>query len=329
MFGKRKKNRITVEPGRGAFIDSLYCVTPEELGAIKRQKAKRRLINGASDILLIACVVVFIACAVTLISGAMDAQIAEDIYGEVAEGLFEEEDGSYYGVSAMYKNPQSPSLYGVSELLRLGISGEVSNVTVSSGSNLQIERIQSRLKEMKAQNPDIYGFIRIEDTNISYPFVLGEDNEFYLVHDAVQRGYLDSGAIFADYRCSKRGVEYNRNTVLYGHNMTRGTMFAELIKYNDEEFFRTHDIYVYTETGLYVYRPFSFFRTNERHQYFRVIFLSDEDYLGFMTEMQGLSMFETDIELTAADRMLTLSTCTNVTSSGRYCLQAKLIRIEQ
>jgi sortase B len=182
---------------------------------------------------------------------------------------------------------------------------------------------------MKAQNPDIYGFIRIEDTNISYPFVLGEDNEFYLVHDAVQCGYLDSGAIFADYRCSKRGVEYNRNTVLYGHNMTRGTMFAELIKYNDEEFFRTHDIYVYTETGLYVYRPFSFFRTNERHQYFRVIFLSDEDYLGFMTEMQGLSMFETDIELTAADRMLTLSTCTNVTSSGRYCLQAKLIRIEQ
>ena len=328
MLGKRKKNRITVEPGRGAFIDSLYSVTPEELGAIKRRKAKKRLISGASDLLLIACFVVFIACAVTLISGAMDAQIAEDIYGEVAEGLFEDEDGSYYGVSAMYKNPQSPSLYSVTELLRLGISGEVSNVTVSSGNNLQIERIQSRLKEMKAQNPDVYGFIRIEDTNISYPFVLGEDNEFYLVHDAVQRGYLDSGAIFADYRCSKRGVEYNRNTVLYGHNMTRGTMFAELIKYNDEEFFRTHDIYVYTETGLYVYRPFSFFRTNERHQYFRVIFLSDEDYLGFLNEMQSLSMFETDIELTAADRMLTLSTCTNVTSSGRYCLQAKLIRIE-
>ena len=66
MFGKRKKNRITVEPGRGAFIDSLYCVTPEELGAIKRKKAKKRLINGASDVLLIACVFVFIACAVTL-----------------------------------------------------------------------------------------------------------------------------------------------------------------------------------------------------------------------------------------------------------------------
>ena len=315
MFGKRKKKRIAVTPGRGAFIDSLYSVTPDELGAIKKKKAKRRLINGVSDILLIGCIAVFIACAFTLASGAMDAKIAEDIYGDVAEGLFEAEDGSYYGVSAMYKNSQSPTLYGISDLLRLGISGEVSNITVSSGNNLQIERIRSRLKEMKAQNPDIYGYIRIEDTNISYPFVLGEDNEFYLVHDAVQRGYLDSGSIFADYRCSKRGVEYNRNTVLYGHNMTRGTMFAELVKYNDEEFFRTHDIYVYTETGLYVYRPYAFFKTNERHQYFRVIFLSDDDYLGFIKEMQSLSMFETDIELTAADRVLTLSTCTNITYS--------------
>ncbi len=328
MLGKRKKNRIAVTPGRGAFIDSLYSVTHEELGAIKKKKVKKRLINGASDILLIGCIVVFIACAVTLIGGAMDAKIAEDIYGEVAEGLFEAEDGSYYGVAAMYKNHQSPTLYGVSDLLRLGISGEVSNVTVSSGNNLQIERIRSRLKEMKASNPDIYGYIRIEDTNISYPFVLGEDNEFYLVHDAIQRGYLDSGAIFADYRCSHKGVEYNRNTVLYGHNMTRGTMFAELIKYNDEQFFRTHDIYVYTETGLYVYRPYSFFKTNERHQYFRVIFLGDDDYLGFLQEMQSFSMFETDTELTAADRILTLSTCTNITYSGRYCLQAKLIRVE-
>ncbi|MBQ2733762.1 MAG: class B sortase [Clostridia bacterium] len=329
MLGKRKKKRITVTPGRGAFIDSLYAVTPEELGAIKKKKAKRRLINGASDILLIGCIVVFIACAFTLVSGAMDAQIAEDIYSEAAEGLFEEEGGSYYGAASLYKEHQSPSLYGVTDLLRLGISGEVSNVTVSSGNNLQIERIRSRLKEMKAQNPDIYGYIKIEDTNISYPFVLGEDNEFYLVHDAIQRGYLDSGSIFADYRCSRKGVEYNRNTVLYGHNMTRGTMFAELIKYNDEEFFRTHDIYVYTETGLYVYRPYAFFKTNERHQYFRVIFLSDDDYLGFIKEMQSLSMFETDIELTAADRVLTLSTCTNITYSGRYCLQAKLIRVEQ
>ena len=75
MLGKRKKKRITVTPGRGAFIDSLYAVTPEELGAIKKKKAKRRLINGASDILLIGCIVVFIACAFTLVSGAMDAQI--------------------------------------------------------------------------------------------------------------------------------------------------------------------------------------------------------------------------------------------------------------
>ncbi len=326
MFGKKKKNQIAAPESRGVFIDSLYAVTPEELGAQKKEKKKKKLINGLSDVLLLCCAVVFVACAVTLIGGALDARLATDIYDDLSAGLFEDEDGDYYGVASLLKGAEQPTLYSVSEQLRLGISGAVN--VINTEYNLQIERIKSRLREMKAQNPDIYGFIRVEDTNISYPFVLGEDNEFYLVHDPVNRGYLDSGSIFADWRCSRLGVEYNKNTVLYGHNMTRGTMFAELTKYADEEFFRTHNVYIYTETGLYIYQPFAFFKTNERHQYFRVIFDSEQDYANFLSEMQSYSMFATDLTLDTSDRILTLSTCTNIVPSGRYCLQAKLIKVE-
>jgi len=328
MFGKKRKKQIAAPPDRGVFIDSLYAVTPEELGAHKKKKVKKRLINGLSDVLLLGCLVVFVICAISLIGGAIDAEIASDIYGELAEGLFEAEDGDYYGFASLKKEVTEPTLRNVTELIRLGISGEVSTNATTGDYNVQIERIKSRLREMKAKNPDIYGYIRIEDTNISYPFVLGEDNEFYLVHDPVNRGYLDSGSIFADYRCSRLGVEFNRNTVLYGHNMTRGTMFAELINYNDEEFFRTHNVYIYTETGLYIYQPFAFFKTTERHQYFRVIFLSDEDYLGFLAEMKACSIYETDVTFAPTDKIITLSTCTNIVSSGRYCLQAKLIKVE-
>jgi len=327
MFRKKPK----AEPqSKGVFIDSLETVSAEELGAHKKEKVKKKLINGVSDILLLGCIGVFVICAIVLISNYLDSQNAIDMYGSIAEGLFEEENKEYYGVLSLGKDAKNPTLYNITELLDLGISGEVSSsVPEQSEINIQIERVKSRLAEMEKANPDIYGYIKIDDTNISLPFVLGEDNEFYLVHDPINRGYLDSGSIFADYRCSPLGVEYNRNTVLYGHNMTRGIMFADLKKFLEEDFFRSHLIYVYTETGLYVYQPFSIFKTNERHQYFRVIFDSEDDYLSFLTEMQSLSMFETDLTLSTADKILTLSTCTNILPTGRYCLQAKLIKVEK
>ena len=100
-------------------------------------------------------------------------------------------------------------------------------------------------------------------------------------------------------------------------------------KYLDKNFFDTHDIYIYTQTGLYVYRPYAFFKTVENHQYFRLIFTDDADYLAFLLDTRAYSMHESDIELTEKDRILTLSTCTNILPGGRYCLQAKLIRVEQ
>ncbi|MDY5941323.1 MAG: class B sortase [Eubacteriales bacterium] len=331
----QEKNESVARESRGVFLDSLDRATTEDLGAAAPVRKKRKkLINGLSDILLLLCIGVFCICAATLIDSALDARHAKELYNNLSEGLFsentQEDTVAYYGVLPLTKDYMAPNLTTLTELLRTGISGAVSSqVPVTTTYNLQIERLKIRLQEMQAQNPDIYCYIRIEDTVISYPVVLGEDNDFYLVHDPINRGYLDHGSIFADWRCDRRGIEYNRNTVLYGHHMSTGLMFANLTKFNDEEFFRSHLIYLYTTNGLYVYQPFSFFKTDKRHQYFRVIFDSEEDYNGFLQEMKACSQFETDIELTPADRILTLSTCTNITTSGRYCLQAKLIRIEK
>lgn len=334
---RRKKQGSGASPAeekdRGVFLDSLDSATAEDLGAAEKPNKKKKRFNALSDILLLLCLGIFCLCAVKLIDSALDARRAKNLYDGISDGLFSEDiqdEHAYFGVLPLAQDLTAPSLINLTELLRSGIAGNIgSQVPITTTNNLQMERLKIRLRELQEKNPDIYAYIRIEDTVISYPVVLGEDNDFYLVHDPINRGYLDHGSIFADWRCNRRGIEYNRNTVLYGHHMSTGMMFAHLTKFNDEEFFRSHLIYLYTTDGLYIYQPFSFFKTDKRHQYFRVIFDSEEDYAGFLQEMQNCSQFETDIQLTTADRILTLSTCTNITTSGRYCLQAKLIRIEK
>lgn len=323
----------TEMPSAGTFIDSLNRLNAEDLGVpdARRKRKKKKLFNGITDVLLLICVAVFVVCVVKLIGSAIDTRNTKILYDEINSGLFYDEDeaGDFL---PMRESDPSPGLYSVSKILELGISGKV-DAAVSSGyqssqSSLQIQRIQIKLRELKQKNPDIYGYIKINDTIISYPFVLTDNNEYYLRHDPVNKGYLDTGAIFADWRCSKLGVEYNLNTVLYGHNWSTGLMFHDLIKFSEEDFFRSHLIYIYTETGLYIYKPYSFFKTTEDFQYFRVIFDSNDDYLSFMNKMADLSMFECGETFTLGDRILTLSTCTNITTSGRYCLQAKLVGVQ-
>ena len=75
-------------------------------------------------------------------------------------------------------------------------------------------------------NGDIYAWIHIPDTKIDYPVLQHPtDNSYYLNHNLDgSRGY--PGCIYTE--------DYNKkdftdpNTVLYGHNMKNGTMFAGL-----------------------------------------------------------------------------------------------------
>jgi len=75
-------------------------------------------------------------------------------------------------------------------------------------------------------NEDVVGWIMIEGTNINYPILQSYDNNYYLRRD-INRHISKSGSIYMDYR--NDGFS-DKNTVLYGHNMKNGTMFAELEK---------------------------------------------------------------------------------------------------
>ncbi len=186
-------------------------------------------------------------------------------------------------------------------------------------------------KELQAQNPDIYAWIHMPDTNVNYPVLQSDqDDNLYLDHD-LYKDYSFPGAIYSQ---SKNNKEFtDRVTVLYGHNMLDGSMFATLHNYEDETFFNSHpDFYVYTPTRKLTYRVVSAYDYDDRHILNSFDFSKNEVFSDWLTAAQSphsiYSNVRTDVKLDLNSKMLVLSTCQNG-GDGRYLVQGVLIKDEQ
>ena len=91
------------------------------------------------------------------------------------------------------------------------------------------------------KNSDVKGWIYAKDTNIDYPIVQAEDDEFYL-HRGLDKNYLFDGSIFIEAACENPFQDFN--TVIYGHHMFSGAMFCNLEKWADEKFFNEHKVII-------------------------------------------------------------------------------------
>ena len=171
-----------------------------------------------------------------------------------------------------------------------------------------------------AINEDIIAWIRIPDTNISYPVVQGSTNSEY-IHKSIYGNYLKAGTIFVDSNISD---PFNcANTIIYGHNLGNGTMFSDLRKYKNTEFGNEHNIiYIYfpDDTVLH-YKFVSFHVVNSTNTNIYNPYVTDVvDYSDYVFA----DNYYPDTELKETDRLITLSTCTNW-GDTRYVLHAKLI----
>lgn len=111
-------------------------------------------------------------------------------------------------------------------------------------------------EKMKKLNSDYACWINIPGTDISYPVVLPEDNDFYLHRTFEEKDYAYAGTLFID-AFSEKGLDQD-NLIIYGHNMKNGTMFGELQKFKDNDYFEGHPyIEIHTPNELRVYQIFS------------------------------------------------------------------------
>jgi sortase B len=186
------------------------------------------------------------------------------------------------------------------------------------------------IKSWQAKNPDIIGYIMIQfepGVYISYPICRNDDNLYYTTH-ASDRSELKSGAIFLDNRCDPV-ISNNRSSLIFGHNMNDGSMFSKLTKFKESKYFNNVNITIYTLQGIYTYKVFSVHNAKAGDDYTNVFFNSDAEYLAYIEKMQSLSMLSSNMKLTAADQIITLSTCLNTTVDARLAVHAVLISIER
>ncbi len=111
--------------------------------------------------------------------------------------------------------------------------------------------------QLRKQNEDIFAWIRVPDTGIDYPIVQSSDGDdsFYKNHNAAKEEDY-RGAIYIEAANLKDMCDFNE--VLHGSSPSDGTMFGQLNKYLDKNFFDEHPyIYVYMEGNALIYYVFA------------------------------------------------------------------------
>lgn len=176
---------------------------------------------------------------------------------------------------------------------------------------------------LKAINPDVVAWLCIEGTDINYPVVQGPDNDYYL-YRLVNGKYNRSGSVFMDYR-NQADLE-DRHTVLYGHHMQNGAMFAPLVNYKKQSFYDDHPTgMLLTPEGNYQIAFFSGYVTDMNTQAWKLEFESDEEYGKWLSQAVKSSAFTASVVPTPQDSVLTLSTCTYEYNDARFVLSGILV----
>ena len=191
-----------------------------------------------------------------------------------------------------------------------------------------------KVKNLQEENPDIVGWLEIENTSINYPVLQGTDNEYYMTHN-YKKEKSKNGSIFLnkDYDWSIP----SSNLLIYGHNMQNGLMFQELLKYADKKFYEDHPIINFTtEKEEAEYEIISVFKSrvyyksekNVFRYYYFVNAKTEDEYNEFVENAKKASLYNIDATAQYNDQLITLSTCSYHIEDGRFAVVARKIELD-
>ncbi len=212
------------------------------------------------------------------------------------------------------------------------------SIPTDTSSAVPLEPNPIDFAALQAENPDIIGWIRVPGTVIDYPILQqnsqrdadvyyeGMTEDFYLNHDRNGKKHR-AGAIYIQQMNSADFTD--ANTVIGGHYMANGTMFADLHKFRKTAFFNEHETaYVYTPGHIRTYRIYSAFVYDDRHILNAFDFHTAAGYQAFLdVTMDPPSMqrqVRQGITVTPQDRIITMTTCT-ARDAERYLVEGVLI----
>lgn len=254
-------------------------------------------------ILMIVLIVVFIISTTLLIRQIVDNKRSEDIYDKALDIALGVEDAEAEELAdALPQTTWIPAPV-------------VDDPVVEKMMDINLETLRK-------YNAEVVGWIRIPDTEVDYPLMQGEDNEAYLKR-AWDGSDSFSGSIFLE--CMNTADLTDYNTIVYGHNMRNGSMFAALRMYKDAKFMEGAPyVYILTDAGVYRYEIFAAYDAGIESPTYGLSFNQTQTKINFLDHALESSVVKSGIEPAMTDRILTLSTCTNTGYSSRWVVQARL-----
>jgi len=258
--------------------------------------------------------VVIVVCSVTLLISAGALMYTEIKYKESSE---------FYNTLRQYTADQA-FIPGGNSNEQQDIHGETdgSGQPDSQGPGKYPSIDFESLREI---NPDIVAWLICEDTAINYPVVHGSDNSYYLTHlfDLTRN---NAGCLFVDMDNSSGFMD--KNTIIYGHNMSDGSMFNTLGMFKEQAFFEANpQMLLITPDATYIVELFAGFVADIQSDAWRLDFNDDTEFAAWVESVRGRSAFQSDVSVEPGDRVITLSTCTYERDNVRYILVGKLVLI--
>lgn len=192
---------------------------------------------------------------------------------------------------------------------------------------MKMNYMEVDLYNLKKENSETIAWINVNNTNINYPVVKHNDNDYYLNHDFYGLKN-EAGWVFMDYR---NNVEnFDKNTIIYAHARKNKTMFGSLkniLNSNWQKNTNNHALKLSTEYFNSIWQVFSVYKIPTTNDYIQTNFDSDELYLEFLSKIKNRSIYNFNVDINSDDKILTLSTC--YTGNQKVVLHAKLIKSQK
>ena len=176
---------------------------------------------------------------------------------------------------------------------------------------------------LRSVNGDFWRWLQLPGSSISYPVVTAKDNDHYLTHTYSGKSN-GAGALFVD---SREDADAD-NTVVYGHRMNDGSMFGRLYRLRDQDYFDGHSrLLLYDEQGVHVCAVFAVYLAEVDSDTYTFRFADAEAERAYIADARSRSEVSCEVELTGAEKLVTLSTCIRGDYDRRLVVQAAEVQL--